>query len=339
MNEDDVRKKARMSVVSLDRRERIATATMTGPIVGKAYTEHDFERHLDTCTSLIRAPSRERPVNRILYDLPFAEYLTLDGWNYSSLKVAAKSLKHYRHALTAPRKDTAAFLLGRAVDELVFTPPGQSCASLAVYPGARRAGKEWDAFEAANAGRIIVKENELATATAMRDAVWADPDARYLLNNGKSQVTLQWTHAPTGALLRSRLDWLDSVELPVIVELKTTRHIEPDAYERDAENLLYRAQTGMYAAGVEALTGTWPEVYSIVVENVAPHDVVVYRVPDEILVDGWRTAEGWVRAVAEATRTGHWPGVNGGAGVREMKRAPWGMVGAEVDMSGIEGEV
>ena len=276
--------------------------------------------------------------NRILHDVTFADYLTLDGWNYSSLKVVEKSLKHYRYALTAPRKDTAAFLLGRATDELVFTPPGKAPASLAVYPGARRAGKEWDAFEAANAGHVIVKENELATATAMRDAVWADPDARRLLDRGRAQATLQWTHAPTGALLKGRVDWLVlQGDPPAFVELKSTRHIEPDAYERDAENLLYRAQTGMYAAGVEALTGTWPEVYSIVVENIAPHDVVVYRVPDEILVDGWRTAEGWVRAVAEATRTGRWPGVNGGAGVREMKRAPWGMVGAEVDMSGIEG--
>lgn len=281
--------------------------------------------------------------NRILHDVTFADYLTLDGWNYSSLKVVATSLKHYRHALTAPRKDTAAFLLGKAVDELVFTPPGKMPASLAVYPGEKRVGPEWKAFEAANAGKVIVKTNELATATAMRDAVWTDPDAKYLLSadSGRPQATMQWTHVPTGALLKGRADWLvdygsGGVDL---VELKTTRHIEPDAYERDAENLLYRAQTGMYAAGVEALTGTWPEVYSIVVENVAPHDVVVYRVPDEILVDGWRTAEGWVRAVAEATRTGHWPGVNGGAGVREMKRAPWGMVGAEVDMSGIEGEV
>lgn len=276
------------------------------------------------------------PVNRILHDVPFAEYLTLDGLNYSSLKHVATSLKHYRHALTAPRKDTAALLLGRAVDELVFTPPGQTPASLAVYPGAVRRGKEWDAFEAAHAGRVIVKESELATAQAMRDAVWADPDARRLLDRGRPQATLQWTHTATGALLKSRVDWLVlEGDPPAFVELKSSRRIEPDAYERDAENFLYRAQTGMYATGIEECVGQWPRAYSIVVENIPPHDVVVYSVGDDILVDGWRTAEVWIRAVAEAARTGHWPGVNGGAGVREMKRAPWGMVGAEVDMGGI----
>jgi hypothetical protein len=75
----------------------------------------------------------------------------------------------------------------------------------------------------------------------------------------------------------------------------------------------------------------------IVVENVAPYDVAVYRVGYDAIEAGRRKVGAWVQRVKACTEADYWPGVDGG-GVLDMRVPEWATDGDEVDLSSIGGE-
>jgi hypothetical protein len=258
--------------------------------------------------------------------------------HFSTLKQIAISPLHYVHACNQETADTYSLRLGRLVHALILmpdTPP-----DVAVFDGSVRRGKEWEQFKAENAGREIVRRDELAKAEAMRKAVYANAQARKILEVGQGEVTALWE--AHGVELRGRIDWLSPVH--GIGELKTTRTISRRAFMREVAVRHYHAQLAMYADGYEQAAGveTQREAWIIAVENEPPHDVAVYRVGEESLDEGRRVVDGWVRQVAECTASGNWHGVGGteaidlvmpdwalGAGVEDPDLSSLGDLGEE----------
>jgi hypothetical protein len=239
----------------------------------------------------------------------FQDYLDAPGLNFSTLKHIEKSPKHYLAALTTSRT-TKAMQLGQAVDALTLSDLDRDAVlesfGVVVYPEARR-GNKWKLFQAANEGQIIVTEPEIATALAMRNAIHDDPVASALLDGAGFQVPLYWR--AHGVALKGRVDALTPTAL---IDLKTTRHIGPRAFASDAAKMLYHAQLGLYASGVEAITGQWPTAHIVAVENIPPFDVVVYDLDEDDLVRGLRRVEGWIARWKEASASDYWPGVGDG---------------------------
>jgi hypothetical protein len=263
--------------------------------------------------------------------VPFDTYLALDTIHTSTLKEMAVSPRHYRQAVIGERRtDTKPLRLGRVLHAMTLTP--KAPANVTIFEG-RRAGKVWEEFEAAHKGSYIVTRSELSTAAAMRESIYACPEARELLADGEGELTMKWIRH--GMAIRGRLDWLGSRGL---VELKSTRVIEPRRFAAEVVNRAYHAQIGMYADGVYACTGELPAVSMIVVENVPPHDVVVYRVRPEDVAAGWQLASNWIERVAECTETGRWPGVAGGA-VLDLELPSWTFGDAAGVELNLEGEV
>lgn len=274
--------------------------------------------------------------------LPFAAYQALPAVNFSTLKHMATSPLHYRHACDHARAATDAMRLGSLTHALALHPPGSDLpAGLAVYPGPVRRGKAWEAFERERSADLIVTEGDIITALAIRAAVWAHPEAARLLEGADYEVTMRWDEG--GVAAKGRLDAYrdDGIPgsagpyaAPTIVELKTTRAIAPDAFAREAARRLYHAQAGWYARGIEASAGAWPVVAMVAVENVPPHDVAVYRVPDDALVAGLALVRGWVERVRECRASGRWPGVCPEA--RELRLPDWATVGPELSTEDLE---
>lgn len=265
----------------------------------------------------------------------FQTYLDSPGLNFSTLKHIEKSPKHYLAALKTS-KTTDAMKLGQAVDALTLSDLGRDAVlesfGVIVYPEERR-GNKWKAFKDLNQGQIIVTESEIATALAMRDAVQSDPVAAELLAGARFQVPLHWQ--AHGVALKGRVDALTPTAL---IDLKTTRHIGKRAFASDAAKMLYHAQLGHYASGVEALTGTWPTVHIVAVENVPPYDVVVYDLDEDDVVRGLRRVESWIERWREATAADHWPGVSEGKRVR-LELPAWATANTdEITMPGEPGE-
>lgn len=234
----------------------------------------------------------------------FADYVRRPGVNSSLLKEMRRSPKRYRFRAANPIEDTTRLALGRITHTAVFEPD-RLAIDYAVFPGARRAGKEWDTFCAANRGRTIVKLDEYATALSMRDAVRGHPVAGPLLASGKPEQTVTWKDEETGLDCKGRIDWMCGTS--AFCDLKTTSDIDADRFGALATRMGYHGQMAFYRAGLLA-NGLELDAKLIAVEADEPHDVAVFALDDDAIYAGeemWRDA---LRRVANCQAQGVWPG-------------------------------
>jgi exodeoxyribonuclease VIII len=236
----------------------------------------------------------------ITYDMPWDEYRALDGISISSLKNMRRSPLHYMHAKVAGSPPNAAMNLGSATHVAVLEPD-KFDAEHVVFTGERRAGKEWTAFREGAGSRRIITQAEHGLAVGMQAAVRACPDAMRYLRAGRAEVTLQW---PTDH--KGRIDWLTPDG--IIVGLKTARDCRPHPFGSQSAKLGYHLQWAYYHDGYQALTGEDARVVEIVVESSPPHDVGVYVVPEDVLLQGREEYEALLKIRAECVATGRWPG-------------------------------
>lgn len=279
----------------------------------------------------------------ISHDTTFAEYQRLHGVHFSALKAMAVSPKHYRLAVEQERADTSALALGRLVHALILTP--EIAPEFAVWSGPKR-GKAWTEAnaQAVAEGKTIVRAEELERSYAMREAVFANPHARALLERGTPEVTVTWEEplavslaagAATEVDCRARLDWLGPLGL---VEVKTTRRtLAPRSWGREVAAYAYHVQLAHYVAGLEANGVEAAHAHWIVVESAPPYDVAVYRLRREDLEAGERLRLTWLRRVAECEASGAWPGV-GAEGPLECALPDYATTEGlpEVDMNELE---
>jgi len=239
-------------------------------------------------------------------DTGWDDYCAIDAVNWSTLKHMCKSAKHYRHRLEHPIADTARLILGRAIHTAVLEPDAFPLRYV-VFDGSRRAGKMFDEFAEANEGRTILKRDEYDTALAIRDAV-RDHDAAASLLYGQSEVTVTWTDAGTGICCKGRVDHVNTDG--VLVDLKTTASVDPFEFERTSAKMLYHAQLAFYARGLGLMDDiTYSSAPRIIaVEAEPPHDVVVFRVTEDALIEGDRLVSELLHKVATCRETGRWPG-------------------------------
>ena len=233
----------------------------------------------------------------------YAEYAAIAAVNWSTLREALKSGKHYQRALVTPQDETDAMRLGRATHTAVFEPD-RLLREYVVWEGGRRAGGDWEAFRAMHASRTILKPEEYNTALAIRDAVRGHKTAARLLRSGAPECTLTWTDGATGLLCKARLDWFAPKAL---VDLKTTRDIEARRFGRHAADMLYHCQFAFASMGLLA-NGIKAAVKIIAVENEPPHDVAVYDLNDDVLWAGEVRVRAALDLVAECRAQKRWPG-------------------------------
>jgi len=244
-------------------------------------------------------------MNRLIHDLDFAAYRALEGESISDLKVLRESPLKYRFNKTAPRHETAAMALGSAAHTGILEPRKFNPA---VYQGATRRGKEWDAFQAAHAGELILKQDDVDLVEGMRNAVRSyGPAMRYLVD-GQAEVSMQWVDATTGRKCRGRIDWLTRIDgQPVIVDLKTTKSAKPFAFGGQSAKLGYHLQLAYYFDGFVAITGETPSMKIIAVESSAPFEPAVFSIPEDVITQGREEYQQLLQRLAECEETNNWP--------------------------------
>jgi hypothetical protein len=235
----------------------------------------------------------------------FAEYQALPGVNWSTLKHMAKSPKHYLCEKAPPPYVTAAMIKGRA-GHTATLEPDLFGTEYVVFPGARRAGKEWDAFEAQNEGRrTILKTVEAEQAWAMSKVVRAHPFAGPLLAGGEAEVSIQWVDEETGLACKGRMDYLRPRAL---IDLKTSADLDRRRFSMRAMDLAYHAQLSFYLRGLKALGREPVETYMIAVESAEPYDVACFTMDPAALEIGDALVSELLNKLAECEATKQWPG-------------------------------
>lgn len=237
--------------------------------------------------------------------MTFTEYVQIDAINFSKLKAGRSSALHLRHALAKAREDTARMALGRAAHTSVFEPD-RFPVEYAVFPGARRAGKEWEEFAAACQGKTILKADEYVTCLSIRDAVRGHPVAGPALSPpGEAEKVLTWEDPDTGLACKARLDWYRP---GLLCDLKTTSQITPREFAATAHRMGYFGQMAYYHEGLKRNGLDAPNPTIVAVEVAPPHDVAVYHLTDDALEAGeveWREL---LRMLSAGRFSGRWPG-------------------------------
>ncbi len=236
--------------------------------------------------------------------MTFAEYQQIDAVNWSSLKHMAKSPLHYLCEKAPPPYQTAAMVKGRA-GHTATLEPDLFDSEYVVFTGARRAGKEWDAFEAEHASRTILKVNEAEQAWAMSKAVRSHPFAGPLLAGGQAEVSIEWVDPETSLRCKGRIDYLRPRTL---VDLKTSADLDRRRFAARAMDLSYHGQLAFYLRGLKALGREPVETYLIAVESCEPYDVACYAVDPVALEIGDVLVTELLRRLVECQATREWPG-------------------------------
>jgi exodeoxyribonuclease VIII len=236
--------------------------------------------------------------------MPFSEYLQVEGVNWSSLKHMAKSPKHYQFEKVPPPSETRAMVKGRAGHTAILEP-SQYPTEYVVFPGSRRAGKEWDSFEAANLDRTILTRAEDGAAMDMAAAVRANQWANDFLTHGLAEQVIEWNDEETGLHCKARLDYLKD---GVLTDLKTTADLDPRRFPATAHRLGYHGQLAFYRRGLSALGMDDPETYLVVVESGPPYDTGAFKMDDLALNIGDALVSTLLNRLAECEATKEWPG-------------------------------
>jgi exodeoxyribonuclease VIII len=244
------------------------------------------------------------------------DYRKAHGVNWSALKHIDVSPLHYRHRLDHPTPPTAAMQAG-TLAHLATLEPARFAASVVTPPddvlgkGGRRSTKAYREWADAQPDDVtIASTSEIEAAQAIADAVRAHPVAGPMLAEARCEVPMFWTDPATGLECKGLADALTVIDgRPVLVDLKKARAVIPRAFERQAATLGYHGQMAHYAAGVEAVTGTAPDVYIVAVEGDAPHDVAVFHLDADALWAGEQYRRRLLDRLAECIERDDWPGV------------------------------
>lgn len=223
-----------------------------------------------------------------LHHLPFADYRKLPGEHISDLKELSRSPMKYRHRKDHPGGETPAMALGTATHTAVLEPH-KLLTDYTLWDQGDRRGKGWEAFKATAeaAGKRILTKAEFDLVQGMRDSVRDFLPAMKYLKDGEAEVTMQWTEPLLGTACIGRLDWLTKIDgKPVLVGLKTAKDARHFKFAGQAYALGYHLQWAYYYDGFYHLTGEFPKVVEIVVENTAPFEPAVYEIPGDILALG-----------------------------------------------------
>ncbi len=238
--------------------------------------------------------------------ISFDDYKAIQAINMSTLKAMAVSPLQYRHVADTERPDTSSMMLGRATHSHILEPT-QFYNEYTVWNGkGTRASKAYKEFAAENEGKEILTPAEMAKIAAMGQAVRSHPIASLMLQNGTPEVSIQWTDPDTGLRCKGRPDW---VSKDAVVDLKTTADLSPHMFERQAFNLSYHMAAAFYSDGLNLVHGLSLPFYIAAVQSTAPHDVIVYKVPEKVLTAGRVAYRGLLVRVSECEAAGRWPGM------------------------------
>lgn len=234
------------------------------------------------------------------YDVPFTDYLAWRAMSQSVLKHGRASMAHLKAAWdgAVSPKITDAMLVGQALHVCFLEPDGADDRIVLWTEGARR-GKDWTAFCAANAGRIILTENMHARVCGAVAALRRHPVVREWVEKIEG-VEVSALGEFAGLPFKARTDARTSDPL---VDLKLTRSCDPATFTRTVLSFGYYMQGAIYRELFNR-----DRFMLIAVEDRAPFDVIAYELAPSMLRHGEREARLLVNEWKQCESRQCWPG-------------------------------
>ena len=173
-----------------------------------------------------------------------------------------------------------------------------------------------EAFEQANAGKIIVDNDDYQRAVHMSESLRNHPWLFDLMNNNYYQVesSIFYTDADTGLSLRARPDLhiAPNHKFPngLIIDVKSTDDARPHAFSRTCGNFRYDISAAMYRLAMQAYykTDSLADFYFAVVERNAPFNCLIFKASDDMLMIGEAAYHDAIATIADCLAINEWDG-------------------------------
>jgi hypothetical protein len=253
--------------------------------------------------------------------MPSATYHSIEAMSASGAKKMLRSPQHYMLMRTTPNVPTAAMQFGTAVHALVLEPDTFNDA-VVVAPEVNKRSKdgkaEHEAFQAANAGKVILSADDFDRVLACAAAVRAHPAAAKLLSGGQAEASLFWIDGKYRVPCKARYDYMN---LGGIVDLKTCVDASAEAFAKAVANYFYHLQAAFYCSGSEHVRNESPQFFAFVaVESEPPHGVACYVLPGNAILAGAHLANIALERYAAALAANEWPGYSDAIEVLQLPK-------------------
>jgi hypothetical protein len=214
-------------------------------------------------------------------------------------------------AKTMPKPEaTPAMMLGHLVHTTTLEPHAVY-ERYAVAPKVDRrtnAGKAAFAeFEAESEGKEVVTVDDMTTAIGCATALLRNETLAPFFNARSLAVKIEEriNFEVAGLPMRCKPDWL-SVDLGLIIDLKTTRHTKRSQFERSVESLGYHRQSWLYREAAQQKYGKAFRFLFAVVHTSAPFETACYELDEKGNEDGRLDAIALIEQFKMRQRTNNW---------------------------------
>jgi exodeoxyribonuclease VIII len=275
---------------------------------------------------LVVTMSTTRPMG-LIKDMPFEDYLKVDAFSNSDMKLLARSAWHWKNRIE-PVKQTRPMLRGSLAhcaqlephalhDRYVFVPedaprrPTDAQWNAAKSNESSAAAKAWWAkFTDDLRGREIVTAAEFAVTRMQLAALAAEPTLATFLATGFSECSIFWVDRETGIYCKARPDHVypEDERTVTLLDLKSTVDESPDGFGRTAARMGYHRQAAHYTEGFRRATGLRVEKFVFgAVTSAPPVLAVPYVLTDEIFEQAKDERRELLELYARCKRDDRWP--------------------------------
>lgn len=190
----------------------------------------------------------------------------------------------------------------------------------------------WDAWEAENAGKIIMTADQFALIEAMYAGLMRDPYIAALFAEGDSEVTLRHTDEETGLQCKARADrW--NRRKRYMADLKSTDDASPRGFGRSVVRYGYDITHAHYCEAAKACGEPLDRYLIVAQEKKAPYLAAVYQLDAAAEERGYALRQRGIDTMAECLSNNTWPGYP--SGVQPLAVPGWAIAN-EMEISYVE---
>jgi hypothetical protein len=225
----------------------------------------------------------------------------------SGLKQLLRSPAHFRAYLDGQRKETPAMFFGTAVHSRLLEPK-VFATDYVLAPTSDKRSTEYKEFQIANADKLILTAEQMATLEGMERAAHAHTSLNTLLRAGLKEQTIIWQDEATGIWLKIRPDCLCiGIGDGNCLDLKSTEDASVPEFSRTCVNYHYDLQAAVYLSGLRAVFGRDFDFCFGAIEKSEPYGVALYGAPEEMLSRGERRFRQALNILKHCRDTDTWP--------------------------------
>ena len=245
-----------------------------------------------------------------------AEYRQREGLASTDIKRMMKSMATWKYYKDNPQQetDTPSLKFGRAYHKFMLEPYDFEN-EYAVSPKIDKRTKEgkaaYEQFVKDAGDKEVIDEETYDQLTAMREVLYATPYVKKLIN-GEHEKSFFWTDKKTGIKCKCRPDSFGKLGSGnIIVDLKTCKDAETNAFMRDALKYNYDVQAAHYTEGLETIYGNEYAFVFIAQEVKAPYLVNVLQADEYFMKNGREVRDQLLQTYNKCIALDEWPAYMG----------------------------